>query len=213
MGQEYTVTGTPNAQFMLGKGASEAANIPYVDASGALRTVDAGDTFYEPVYRFLSDDGTTGGTKDANVDGSGTAAAFYCGPPPGEIWVVRQMIANIRDSGAFDSGGYGAISALPLTNGVLFHKAVKTAPATPTFDYLNGLPVKTTSHWTRHCYDGRLDNFGAGDAFYVAKWDLATSGTPAILDGDAGEVLAVVVRDDLSGLTGHTFQIQGYVAS
>lgn len=151
-----------------------------------------------------------GVTYEANGDYSITPAVFEWGPPTGEIWHAERLIVLIRDAGNADASEYGNLGAA-LTTGIVvqFRSGVSTVEQT-----LNGLkPIKTNSDWAGLCYDTRnLGLGGAGDDAYSAMWtfsrDLGGSGIR--LNGDDDERITILLSDNLSGLSSHTFFVGGY---
>jgi hypothetical protein len=163
------------------------------------------------LYRFLDTVGDGSGTKNAVGDysaGTGTPTSFKIVPPSGELYTLSRVIVQIRDSGLISAEGYGGLAA--LTNGVELR--VRDGAGT-VLDLVNGLPVKSNAGWGSFCYDVALTEFGAGDNFVQVRWTFSKSGKALELNGDEGEYLEAYLSDDLTGLVGHTFQVQGFKAA
>ena len=160
----------------------------------------------EPLFRFLDTAGNGTGTKDAIGDYS-SGQKFWIGPPAGKCYVLHRCIVQIRDTANPSADGYGNLAA--LTNGI---EPSVTINGTKT-DLSDGLTVKTNATWGRVCFDVKLDAFGSGNDFISVRWTFSKSGQPFILYGDDSDRFDMLLQDNLTGLVGHTFQVQGYVAT
>ena len=173
-------------------------------------------------YVPIQDSNTTGGQKqiisqhlDTVGDGSGTVNAvgdysvtpgvFKIAPGAGEVFRLTRLIGYIEDAGTFDSGAYG--NNITLTNGI----SIDYDFSGGTVDLLGGETIKTNTEWASHCFDSRLDTYGAGNESLVFRWTFARSGQLIRLDGDANEELRLTFNDNLTGLVVHHFLVQGYV--
>jgi hypothetical protein len=159
------------------------------------------------LYQFLSKNGEGTGVINAIEDYSGAADRFFIKPPKGKVYRIERMIVTIRDTGSMDSGGYGNGSA--LTNGL---RLVKENKDGEVYDYTGGQTIKTNAQWAGYCYDLSLLQFGLGDEFINIRWTFAKSGAPITLDSATDDQLSLIVNDNLSALTGHTFNMQGVIA-
>jgi hypothetical protein len=157
------------------------------------------------ISRFLSDDGTTSGTKEILGDYSETADEFTVAPPSGQVFEIARIIVFVQDTGAFDAGDYGAISS-GITNGITV--AVRDASGTIT-DLCDGVPITNNAGWARTCYDAQSLAWGTGDNMLTARWTFAKARAVPVLDGSKGEYLSAMVNDDLSDLVSHTIMAQG----
>jgi len=156
--------------------------------------------------RHLDTNGDGTGSKDAIGDYSTTQGVFKITPPAGTIYRIARMIVCVADSAGMAAEEYGNLGAA-LANGITLriHNGTSTV-----VDLVDSFPITTNSGWARLCYDADLKSWGAGDELLVARWTFAKSGVPLRLDGDATESLEVLLDDDLQGLIGHNFLVQGY---
>lgn len=167
-------------------------------------------TSQEPIYVHLTDDGLVGdGTNHiAAVNGVSTPVPFWAGPTEG-MWAVHRLIVMLADVGNFSSEDYGAIST--LANGL--HVRVVSGHQTTgsvVIDLTDGDPINNVLGWAEHCYDVEYHAFGQGQNYVTVRWTFSAAGRPLILDSYDSEKLVITVRDDLTGLTDHQFQIQGH---
>lgn len=138
--------------------------------------------------------------KNANVDGSSTPVEFTF-EPTAKCHISRVLV-TVQDAGAFTATSYGAVAA--LANGVEFEHSGGTV-----VDLLGGLPITGNSDWARVCYDTlELDFTGGGSTSLVVRWTFAKAGIPLTLE--SGDSIIVRVNDNLTGLVGHYFMLQGY---
>lgn len=159
-----------------------------------------------PIYRFLDTVGDGSGNKDASVDGSSTAVRFKYVPEKGERAVINRMIIHYGDTANWSADEFGNLGAA-LTNGLLI-QVLNQNTDNVVVDLLDGIPVKTNSHWSRVCYDVELDSFGSGLDFLKARWTFSKSGRPVALSDE--NYASVTVQDNLTGLDELTFMLQGY---
>jgi len=154
--------------------------------------------------RYLDTNGDGTGTKAAIGNYAGAAESFYIEPGDGYDFVISRMLVTIQDSGVMNADDYGFGGA--LTNGVAVrHLDVDQGVKR---DLLDGLPIKSHAMWGQVCYDMQETSFGTGDKFVQVRWTFSKSGIPIVLK--TGERLEVLLNDDLTKLTGHTFVVQGY---
>ena len=161
------------------------------------------------LYRFadLTGDGT--GSKLANVDGSVTPQVFKLAPRDGELYLrVERMVVHLADSGSLDSGAYG--NNITLTNGITVEKRLASDDSVLQ-DLTDGIPITTNAHWGRNCYDVDPISFGLGDEAMNVRWTFSKAGKA--IEINRTEYLAVVIRDNLTGLSDHTFKFDGTVKS
>ena len=165
------------------------------------------------LYRFLTDDGTTTGTKDAIGNYSGAAEEFYIEPGPGQVFHIARLIVSIEDGSAFAVSEYGNMGAA-LTNGVKVEvRSGSHAAPTTVLDLMDGLAVTTNGEWGCHNFDVANLDWGAGNQMLLARWTFSATDGELRIDGDAGERLSVILEDDLSALVHHRFLVQGYIVS
>ena len=155
------------------------------------------------VFKYLR---SASSEANAAVDGSVTEVPFYWQCPTGWHADIERMVVHIRDGANWDADDYGA-NALSLAGGILCR--IWNATDGVVLDLLDGEPIKANADWGRVCYDIRLDDFGQGSDFMQVRWTFAKSGSPVHLNGDAGDRLEIIIRDDCTFLTAHYFMIQG----
>lgn len=164
------------------------------------------------LYRFLSDNGDGTGNIDAIGDYSATPYRLFCEPPAGQIFQLNRILITVKDTGSFDSGGYGNGIALPV--GLKAGLAVGLPDGSLREDFLEGPPIKTNGDY--HIWAGvdvAISSFGQGDEYLSVRWTFSKGGgidgEPIFLDGDKGEKLFIEFNDDFTGLNQHLFQVQG----
>lgn len=154
------------------------------------------------IDRFLTDDGTPTGDKSAAKNYT-TPGEVYIQPPTGHVFHLHRMFIEIEDDGVWSSEKYGSLAT--LTNGI--HVKVMEG-STVLANLTDGIPVKSISHWSRYCYDMRIDTVGPGNSFASIRWTFERD-SPSPITINAGQRLAIQMSDDLSGLTGHYFMAKG----
>lgn len=146
-----------------------------------------------PIFKWLRD----GSTVEANVDGSVTPATYSYACPADETIELERLLVYIQDTGNFNVASYG--NGITLANGLEIEAA--------GVDLLDGQPIKTNADWAALCYDLSYFSFGVGDNAAAVRWTFGKAGAPLILE--SLETIAVTVNDDMTGLTGHRFMVQG----
>jgi hypothetical protein len=156
------------------------------------------------IFRFLDTTGDGSGTKNANVNGSVTPVIFRINAPTGYEYIIPRMLVKIEDASAsFSAENYGAIST--LANGITL--AIHDENGDSILDLLDGLTIKSNVNWARYAFDNEFSNFGNGNVFLRVRWSFFLSGSPLVIR--PGHSLRATIRDDLTGLVGHYFQVQG----
>ncbi len=166
----------------------------------------------QPIFsRYLDVAGDGSGNSVANGDYSSAPEEFFCQPAAGSVILVNRMIISIADAvGSFDAGNYGALAA--LTNGV--QVKVLDDDDNVLMDLTDAVPIKTNAQWGQLCFDVDLKDWGTigtGDGLLLVRWTFSKAGNPIRLVGDNGHRLAVILNDDLQGLTSQLFLIQGVI--
>ena len=157
--------------------------------------------------RYLDTNGDGSGTKNANGNYSGGQEIFYIQPPAGSVFRITRMLVAIEDTTGALWQDYGNITS-GITNGV----AVRVQDDSGTLvDLTDAEPVKSNVDGGSHCYDAELKTAGAGNDFVQARWTFANSGQMIRLVGDDNGRLEVTLDDNLTGLIGHYFKINGYI--
>ena len=134
-------------------------------------------------------DGT--GNIEMAVDGSTTPVLYKVTCPVGETYELHRVIVTVRDTGSFDTGGFGNGSA--LTNGiqVLTNRPTR---AIVEKDKTLQLPIKRNSDWGAYMYDAEVHTFGTGDQVFHGRYTFDQDGEPLKLG--PGDSLIVSIRDD-----------------
>lgn len=141
------------------------------------------------------------------VGSSGSPIAYSWGPPTGEVWVLSRINIYVQDGQAqFIATNFGAIS--PLAIGCLWRMNRRLLNTAVDF-----FSVKNNVEW---CLMAGVDveerKYGSGDDVLQVRWTI-TKGIATekfIMLGDNGDVLEMLVRDDLSDLTQFHCYAQGY---
>ncbi len=167
------------------------------------------DVDAEQLYRYLSLDGLTTDSCQVRSDYS-SSTAFKVTPGPTEVFVLERMIVYIEDGNGMQFEEYGNLNSA-LTNGItVLH--TQDDGASTLLDLTNGITIKSNGQWARLCYDMDLkEEPGAGDDCVVVRWTFGAAGEALYIRGDRDEDFRILVHDDLTGLTEHTFMVQGYV--
>lgn len=193
--------GDGNEKYLSATGAGTESD-PYVPIQGIS---DAGPTSL-PLYQFADTVGDGTGDNNMAVDGSTTPVTFRCKPASGVIYRVARIIISVRDTGAFDSGGWGNLGSTPLTNGMLAQVIWNG-----TTNVLTNEPVQSHIDLAALSYDVSHHNWGSGDEFVVFRFTFTKAGQYIRLDGDTNDELQFLVRDDLTDLVQQRISVQGYV--
>ena len=161
------------------------------------------------LFRFLDTDGDGTGTKEATGNYALAEEEFYIQPPDGESYFISRLIIEIKDAGSIDAGSYG--NGITLTNGIQVQKKDGSGVIV---DFTDGEPIITNADWAKFCYDVKTSEFGSGNNYVNVRWTFskATGGLKGgvFLDGSNNERFTVILNDNFSNLTGHTFMVQGY---
>lgn len=157
-----------------------------------------------PIFRPLSDDGTLGGLRNMNVDGSVTPQEFYVSPDPNTQFVITGLSVRVTDSGnpAFDD--YGNVDG-PLTNGVSF------------FVDMGGMEIQLTPNikrnidWLEFGPEISIEQFSNSIRFINYTISINSFSDGIILDSTNSERFGCRINDDLTGLVDHEIGIQGHL--
>ena len=142
-------------------------------------------------------------TFDSSVDGSVTPQPFYIECPAGMTYLITRLLVAIQDGPtAIAAEGYGSGEA--LTNGIM----ISVTNATNTLKNLSEVSIKTNADWAHYAYDTDILDFGNGDDYLRVRWTFEKCGIAIVLS--EGERLEALISDDLSGIGGHFFVVQGH---
>ena len=154
--------------------------------------------------QFVSDDGTASGAKNANLDFSGASPTRWSVQVAEGVCTFQDFIVSIEDTGGFTPIKYGAEPA--LSNGLRFGY---TQQGEDVFMDAS-LSIKNSQDWAKYMFNLEIHDFGAGNNSHINARYTFNRGTgigPLVLQ--AGESFFVDFHDNLTGLTGHYFQLRG----
>lgn len=147
---------------------------------------------------------SNGVTDNMNVNGSITPEVFKIAPPAGQKWRIARWMLSITDQKGFDVGTFGANGL--LTNGIM--PRIKIGGVTS--DMLD-FGIRSNGDIAATAFDMDLYTFGNTDDILTGRLSFTRMGQFIRLDGDSGDELQVVIRDDLTTLTSFYIQAQGYI--
>jgi hypothetical protein len=170
-----------------------------------------------PFFKVATKDGATliPGTTTVGTGGHWNAVLNYTaagvgetdyevGPPAGQIWHIQDLFIHIRDVGAFAATGYGAGAG--LTFGV--QAVIHSASAGTIYDCLAGIRVFNNSDWSKYENKFLFASFGGG---LTIKIPIGLADEGIRVAGDLSDHLSVILNDDHTTLTHHTFMIKGFI--
>jgi hypothetical protein len=97
---------------------------------------------------------------------------------------------------------------VPAGDTLLVNRLIAYYQDTGNFqDLMDGFDIKTNAEWAGRCYDWQYISTGVGDNVAAVRWTFGRTGRPIPLL--EGEKIVVTINDDMTFLTGATFQIQG----
>jgi len=163
--------------------------------SGELHVRNAG--VVNSARRFLTVDNTAAGPRDMLVAGTlGVPFRFRIGPPPGQRWGVTTVVAAISDNATFNQEDFGGIAG-GLVNGL----ALMLRSNGVDVELYGGFRVKKNYDWFAVPARATLTTWAGTAQTLEASFNIfQDSGQYAILDGDLGEELVVIVQDNLTSL-------------
>ena len=138
------------------------------------------------------------------VDGASTPVEFILQPPSNQVWRLADWFIYIEDAKGFNITNYGANGI--LTNGM----EIKGVFGGVEYDLL-GFPIKTNSDIMSVTYDMDLKTFGNDNDVLMAKWNFKECGQFIRLDGTQGDMLKVVINDDMTFLHKQIITAKGYI--
>lgn len=140
-----------------------------------------------------------GSDENARVDGSVTPVEFSYAPL--KYAEIHRMIVTIEDSGSFTASTYGAVPALSSGVDIEYIRKGVTHLLAP-------MAITSNVHWACYSYDAREFSLsGGGNKAFNVRWSFDRAGDPLKLD--PGDSIVMRVNDDLTGLIGHRFMLQG----
>ena len=147
------------------------------------------------------------GTGDESGVGnfSITPRTLFLQPPPGKTYLLNSLIIYVQDTTTLDAGSYW--NNITLDSGI----ELQTTINSNVIDVLDGRPIMTNASYARHGARVEFIGFGGGDDSYQAVINLKElAGSNFVLNGDNNDKIEIILNDDLSGLTEHTFKAFGF---
>lgn len=205
-----TITGasdaSPNVYTLAGHGYSDGDYVFIEGETGSttangLRVIANKETntfeLTDPAGTAINSDGTFAGTVTC-------ALAFVYKPTSTQTAIVSCIKGYARDT-ASDTVKY--LNDTAYTNGI----SVRLYTNDTLTSTLTAVPVKVHAQWAL--------NAGATVAALTADtndaitwtWNLRDAAGPIRLDGSTNQLIAVVIRDTLTGLQGQEMAIQGHL--
>ena len=159
------------------------------------------------VSLFLNNGSTINATGDFSVNPQN----FTGGPPTDEVWRISRLLITIIDTNIKNFNEYGALPK--LTNGLKIGVVIdnSTKVLNPLRNVTDNFMVRTNGDWAKLMFDLDIKDLGAGNDYVVGRWTFDKAGTKIRLDGAKRDHIFIEFNDDLSGLVGHEFLIQGYI--
>ncbi len=159
--------------------------------------------------RPVTENGLPNGNYDLAVDGSETPVDFYIEALEGERLSVARFLISIRSATNIGVNEYGDLAE--LSNGLYIYFYDATTGL--TLDLIYPLSIKRNEDWGRWCYDSQPIAIGPtqNTQTWQARWTLAKYNpkNPYGIVMEEGDRIGVRIRDDLSGLAGHTVIAEG----
>lgn len=163
-----------------------------------------GDHQYPPFFQFAHQKSNSD-SINAIGNYSGVDTFIVAPPEPTASIVITRLIVTISDAGVFQTNYYGGISG-GLDSGITIQV---NRDSTMKYTITNGVPVTSNFKWEAFG-SVEFEDFGAGDDHAQVILEFHDAGQNILLDGSQNDTLMVIFKDDLTGLTGHHFQFQGY---
>lgn len=163
-------------------------------------------------FAFTTSGGCSYGVKNMAVDGSVTTQIFRVSPKNlqnGVKWDITRIIFAITDDAAMDDGKFGGIAA--LTKGIILR--VKDG------DVKNIFNAKTNGDFAERMYDVTYVPATLGPSgLYGLRGrrsfnGLDKNGVVIRLSAETDDEFQVLIRDNLSTLSGFEMVVQGHVVS
>lgn len=173
------------------------------NANGHFKIKNKADDTFE-----LTDYGDTDIAGNGVYGAGGTAfLSFVYVPAITEIAVLKRLVGYAHDA-TYDSAKYMGVDA--LTNGI----DIEVRDATSQIWQVSGeVNVKIWLDWALHAgVDVTNGDGGVGTKTEgTVRWTFGNSFGNVRVDGTAGQVFVMTIRDDLTGLLGQTFNVQGFL--
>lgn len=206
-GTENTITVASTAGFSAGGyihlngGAPETTHPRIISVVGAVITLDRYIDFPHAlgasVVLVIVD-------MASQVASLASPQRYSVGPVAGEVWHIMRLIFEMTHGTAGDFGLFGNVTS--LTNGVILRAKNSGQWGTLTNWKNNGdiaSDLFDVSFNTRSGGGGAYGTGGRG-TFY-------DTGAVVRLDGDEGDIIELIVQDDITGLDNFTMKMQGHI--
>lgn len=160
-------------------------------------------------YAYTDSASLTSSVLDLTVNGSpASPLVYHVKPTTGTQWDIVRILFYIEDDSAMDDGKFGGIAA--LTNGIVLRSKNGT--------YLNIFNVKTNGDFAQQAFDRNYvakPPAGTGHSMIVRRTfgGQSKNGVVIRLDGDSGDELELIIRDDLTGLSHFHIVVQGHLVT
>jgi len=156
-------------------------------------------------YAFSAGAICTATSKQMAVDGSSVTQIFHAKPAAGVKWDITRMMFFLEGTATMDNGKFGDIAA--ITNGIVVRKKDGT--------YKNIFNAKKNGDFALRAYDITYDaKAPAGTTAVRVRRSFAgqdKNGVTVRLDGDEGDELEILIRDDLTGMVNFNAIAQGHL--
>lgn len=156
------------------------------------------------VSEFLVDDANI--HANLNYSDAGLGLTQFKFAPTRRV-ALHRMITYLQDTGNFSVSTYG--NGVILANGIRI--LVRDVNDAIVSEIDGGTPIQSNADWSSLCYDINYHSFGVGDNALSVRWTFHRAGAPILINGTVGEYFVVELNDDFSGLTDHTFNVQGLI--
>jgi hypothetical protein len=188
--------GYSDGDYLFIEGATGTTEI------NGLRVVTNKDT---NTFEVTEPDGTTIGSAGTFGGTCTCAPAFVYAPTSTEVAVITRLNGYAYDS-AFDDSKYFDITA--LTNGI----EVRWYRNDAILKTLTATPVKIWNQWYLNAgVDAQAVDAGvANQTHSPLRWSFFKGCGELRIDGGQTEFIAVIIRDDVSGLGAQEMAIQGH---
>jgi len=145
---------------------------------------------------------------DMQKNGSVTPVAFMIKPKAGTQWHITRLNVIMLLSTAGDDSKFGSINA--LTKGCYFRKE-DGASSQNLFNIKDNSDLRIQGDSLDYTTRSGSGSFGLNSSVHFSGLD--NRGVVIRLDGNAGESLKCIVRDNLTGLTRFRIVVHGHVTS
>ena len=145
-------------------------------------------------------------SASAYTSGGTVSLCYVYKPASDEVGITRRINGYAHD-GTYDSTGYLGVAA--LTNGI----EVSLYRNTTKLGDVGAAPVKIWPQWACNAgVDiGNADSGAGQQTQTVLRWSFFKGCGLIRVDGSLDEFIAIIIRDDITGLLGQEMAIQGSI--